>query len=226
MLRELLLRDVAGCHRRVLIGSGVSVALILATWTLATRNDPDWIQGAGPILGIMLFLGSVIPVSLHLREGMLGTLGDLLALPVSRREVVRLRFAEGILACLLCVGVYLLVTVAVFHPSGAVLRGILRLPALFWVPAVAISYPMPFVLRGKPWSFLAPALMAVLLPGWMALRVFGPDSLNRLVDGVIRWGYALHGLRLGALGLDDLLPVLLLLGSYRLSVWAFERGDA
>ena len=226
MLRELLLRDVVS-HRRALIGSAVSLMLILATWVLATRGDAIKNADAAGMLGGGLFLVSLIPISLHIREIMQGTLGDLLALPVARWDIVRLRFIEGLLACSLYLALYLLVCAAAFRPSPANLAKILGNFEVRCVVALALSYPMPFVLQGSrkcmAWAFIPPAICYTL---FLLLCVkLGAHRAGELVSALIHRLEAIHGDGLGAALLDCGILLLILLASYRLSLWAIEKAE-
>lgn len=101
-----------------------------------------------------------VPLALHLREGSQGTLGDLAALPVPRRNLVDLRFLE----------VFLLVGIALgLGHLGNWIEDCIRASSLvpMWVmgtqhltPVLVLliacfAYPLPFLLRWESKGFVA-----------------------------------------------------------------------
>ena len=95
MLRELLLRDLR-LHRSALI-----IPLLLALGHLIAGACNRKLLYSIPMdLAVVAFL----PMMLELREYGQGTLADLAALPISRREIVRLRYLEGLLATAAMIG--------------------------------------------------------------------------------------------------------------------------
>jgi len=228
MLPALLRRDLK-THRRILIGACVSLALILATGVLALWAEPSNSEQLQVFLGMGLFLASLLAISLQLRESMADTLGDLLALPVSRREIVRLRYLEGLLACALYVPFYLVVCGACFHLSPRALAHLLHTPALFWIPAGVLGYLLPFGMRGM--KSLAGAYLSLCACGLpliliSAFRASWMDQLQQFTMAVSQVWDQLHGHLLSACLVDYVLPCLVLAASYHLAVWFFERVQA
>ncbi len=224
MLRELLLRDLT-LHRRVLAAAAVYPFLLAAYLGFGPGANVEGVLVLFLIFGLVLL--ALLPLSLQAREGMLGTLGDLLALPASRREIVRLRFLEGLIALGLC---FLLLAQASLLLKGtwpAALFEVLRSPAPLWILFLFLAYPMPFYLR---WKGRGVALAYAILIGgafgfmrleWQAYR--SGHSLAPLVWlGRLHDAWGLVSARLMEYGG----PLLLLALFYRLSVWALERLEA
>jgi len=91
MLRSLLLRDLT-LHRRVLAISALVPLLLLSSLGLVPKNNQEGFPAVLLMLGLILL--SCLPASLHLREGLLGTLAT--SWPArARRDLVRLRYLEG-----------------------------------------------------------------------------------------------------------------------------------
>jgi hypothetical protein len=225
MLPELLMRDFV-LHRRALLGAALTVVLVLAAWTLGSWDSMDWVDGAAGILALELFLVAILPAGLHLRETLQGTLGDLLVLPVQRRDLVALRFLEGFLACAGVLVLFLAVVLVKGHPSPRVLGRILGSPFLVWIPAMVLAYSLPFALRGRlrtaQWGMAVP--MALIPLGGLA-HVFGTERLARTADRVLQRLSDLHGHAAGALLLDGAIPLLLLAASFALSLRVIERAE-
>lgn len=224
MLRELLLRDLI-LHRRVFLAAAVYPLLLAAFLGLAPGAKVESL--AVLFLGFGLILVALLPLSLQVREGMLATLGDLLALPVRRRDIIRLRYLEGALACL---GLWMLSALSwvLFHRAFPKdLLPVLRSPALLWILLIFLAYPLPFYVRwkGKGLVLAYGALLgglycfayAVLAPHESPLRaqVFG--WMGRLYHA---WGTYSENL------VDYGVPLLLLTLCYAASVRALERTDA
>jgi len=226
MLLELLLRDLA-LHRRVLLAAAFTPLLLLGSVVLTTKANAEGVSGVSLVIGLMLV--SVLPVSLHLREGMLGTLGDLMALPVARREIVRLRFFQGLLGSLVYCLLHLLVWIGFHRPSMAMVRELFLSPVLLWFLAIFLAYPLPFAFRwGGKGVLLAAALLMSGFMLWIFLMFIGPGLLGyqwmrifpQAIDRLQKAGGA-FGSWFGTWGL----PILLLAGFYRLSLWTFDRVD-
>ena len=225
MLLNLLLRDLT-LHRRVLVSSLFIPVLLLVALAMTPENRND---GFGPHLIFGLFLFALLPLSLHIREGSLGTMADLLVLPLHRRELVRLRFLEGTLACLGYFVLFLIWWVLKLHPDRKAILELFRVPLLPWVLVVGLAYPLPFALKwgGKGLAVAYLALMAGFL-GFALLMVFGPQmpALGWLFRGL----KALEGFHLGggpgvAQALAFAVPLLLLAAGYRISVWTLQRVE-
>lgn len=225
MLRELLLRDVS-LHRRVLVGASVFPLIFASFLVFAPGRNAEGV--AIPFLLFGLLLVALLPLTLQVREGMLGTLGDFLALPFPRRDLVRLRFLEGSLA----MGVYLAFMAAswvAFHRSAPNhVWEVARSSAPLWVLLIFLAYPMPFYLRWKgkgaaaAYGLLCGALFGI---GQLRLR---PGGNERFPFTFFQWIGRLHD-AWGATSahlLDFGGPLLLLALFYALSAWVAERMEA
>lgn len=225
MLRELLLRDLT-LHRRVLLAAAFTPLLLLTAVVFTTEANVDAVSGILLVIGLMLV--SVLPISLHLREGMLGTLGDLLALPVSRRDLVRLRFLQGLLGCLLFFLLHMLVWIGFHRPTLAMVREFLLSPVLLWFLAIFLAYPLPFAFRwGGKGILLAATLLMSGFALWFFLMFIGPAhgyQWMRIFPQSVDWLQKTSGAFGSWFGTWGL-PVLLLAGFYKLSIWAFDRVD-
>lgn len=177
MLRNLLLRDLS-VHRRVL-GAAAILPLFLA-FTLGLTPSAHNQDVAMIVILVGLVLMALLPIALQAREGMLGTLGDLLALPVPRRDLVRLRFLEAFLATLAYALLHL-VSWCLFHRTWPTLVWeVFRTPALFWFTLCFLAYPLPFYLRWRGKGLvLAFGLAGGALYGWgyLALRALRANQL-------------------------------------------------
>lgn len=226
MLFELLLRDLR-LHRRVLLAGALLPLFFIAVvaWSPGARQNT---AGSALLLCIFgLLLLALLPLSLQVREGMLRTLDDLLALPIRRSDLVRLRFAEGLLACL---GFNLLFIAAwsLINPHGAaaMAKEVLRSPALLWVLLLCLAYPLPFYLRWRGlgvlggYGLLGLGLYLLFVRGLRqdhpTLGFRGMDLLHRLHE---------RG-TLGAALVDYGLPLALLALCYAFALWAAERMEA
>lgn len=217
MLLKLMNRDFV-LHRDVL--------LIPLLWTFAMgglalgrTNAMEGFAAVGIILGF-LFVG-FIPLTLHVRELSQGTFADVLALPVSRAELVTHRYLQVMLLsaieALLVIGGLLLHrtfgagsrAVAVsFNPSDWLPLGILLL--------VAFAYPMPFAFRwGGKGILIAYGLLWLLgILAWNTPHHAGVLRLFKSLEHLARPGWRAPLYLLG-----------LFLGSYGCSIWALRKLD-
>jgi ABC-type transport system involved in multi-copper enzyme maturation permease subunit len=116
---------------------------------------------------LVLLAALLLPMSFHLRERSEGTLGQLAALPITRAQLIRLRYWEALLlpaaALLLLFLAGLLVNVARPNPGiplATMLRDCLNDPMfLGWLYFWWFAYPLPAVLR---WGGKGLALAAAL----------------------------------------------------------------
>lgn len=225
MLRSLLLRDLA-LHRRVLITATVLPFLFLFLVATAPEQEAKGMATVLWILGLLLL--AVLPHSLHLREDRLGTLTSLLTLPVSRREVVRLRYLEGGLASLAFTTVYLTAWILLRHPPMQEALEFVCTSAPLWLLLVFMAYPMPFVLRWGGKGLLG--ALGLLMAGfflYVFLVIFGPRVVH--VTWVAAFDARLRHLVLPpavGTGLTWGFPLLLGGAFYGLSCWTLERVDA
>lgn len=225
MLRSLLRRDLT-LHRRVLVTAAILPFLFMSLIATAQGQEAAGMTALLWILGLLLL--AVLPHSLHLREERLGTLPGLLILPVRRREVVRLRFLEGALACLAFTGLYLCLWVLLRRPPEREVLDFATSPAPLWVLLIFLAYPMPFVLRWGGKGLLG--ALALLVTGFFLyafLSVYGTRiPILAWVPAVeARLRHATFPAAL-SLGLTWGLPLLLAAVLYGLSCWTLERVDA
>jgi ABC-type transport system involved in multi-copper enzyme maturation permease subunit len=222
-MRNLLLRDLL-LHRRVLLMACLLPVVMLGMVSLGSPEGSASVAPLVLLVGVLLL--ALLPSSLHIREGVLGTFGDLLALPVPRRDIVRLRFLEGFLICLVFVVLYLACWITLQHPSGRIVGDVFLSPFLLWVLCIFMAYPLPMVLKwGAKGAGLAYLLAVAGFAGWAFLSIFWLHRpslawLLRLSQSVEK-AYDASG-HLGAFGL----PLALLAVFYGLSVWVLERVDA
>lgn len=218
MLPRLLRRDLR-LHWDVLVLP--FLILGLAMGVLATV---DKVRG---MLGLT-FIGALfvpfLPMTIHLREAAQGTLGDLLALPVSRRDIVGLRYLEflafgGVALVLAHGGAWLALSVMkrgmapfpVMDAGGGLVLGVLLLFCFAW--------PMPFALRwGGKGIALAYALLGLGYAGPLLLL---PREVEAAAPAVFRsLNHLLQHPGQMALGILGLLLV-----SYLASLKAFDGVD-
>jgi hypothetical protein len=221
MLCRLLLRDLT-LHRRVLAISALVPLLLLAGLTLTPKEAQEGFPVMFLLLGLVLL--SCLPVSLHFREGTLGTLGDLLALPVARRDLVHLRYLEGVIVCAAFLGVYLLVWIPLWHPAARDFRSFFGSPFLLWMFVIFLAYPLPFALR---WGGRGMGAALGLLVGGFTLWVYGVMRVpSLLLQARVAAAHGALVRTFGAPVADFGVPLLLLGFLYALSVWAMARVDA
>lgn len=210
MLFELLKRDLK-LHWDSLVVPSLVLGMGLGALMLAEEG----VKLTGLILETS-FLIPMLPLAIHLRESMQGTLGDLLVLPISRNSVVSLRyievllFASGMLV-LAHAGAWLALSAAARHPIPMSVMdreqflgvGILL---IFW-----FAYPMPFFLR---WGLkgLGFAYFPVIAYGtYLTIR---DVDVHRFIEGLVDRPVPM------ALGLSGLFAL-----SYLLSLKAFAGRD-
>lgn len=146
MLLELLKRDLRLHYGALLVPFVLALALAFAHYF-----NPD-LAVLG--LGLGFVLAAFLPLALHLREQQLGTLGDLLSLPVSRRQIVQLRFLEAVVfpVVLLAVTGMVLALVTRTRPTLPD-AGLLR--AMGWALLFCFAVFLPSTLRWDGKGFLA-----------------------------------------------------------------------
>jgi hypothetical protein len=130
-------------------------------------------QGSGPEAALAVatalaaFLGCLIPILLQQRERQFGTLPDLLALPMERRDLVALRWLEGVgFSLLFCLLIW---AVAVALLPGALLAlswNLLLIIAWFILWLVGLSLPVS--LRPSRWR---PFALGIGFYGFLSLRM-------------------------------------------------------
>ena len=237
--QALLLRDWA-THRRVIL-LGMFGPLIMAAFAsfsvIHQLSDPSTSRNflSFAMFGGPLFL-ALLGVSLHNQELRQGTLGDLLALPVSRTLLVDLRFIEAIGASVVYV-LLMAVPYSIATPGG--FQDVIQLltsPALPWIWVVFFAYPLPATLRwgmkGTGAALAALFALPFLLTGLMALsqrfQLQWLDAtlwLQKIADVCARARNPLGQHHLGFLW-DFGIPLLLILFFHRLSNAALKRVDA
>lgn len=231
MLPELLLRDLT-IHRRVLLAAACLPLLFLGAAALA----PPQSEGATALMSLMfgLLLLALLPVSLQVRESTLGTLGDLLSLPVARGEIVHLRFLEGLLACLLFLPCHLLLSIGFQPPPPGSIRDVLLSPTLLWVLVIFLAYPLPFALKwGGKGIGLAFGILIAGFFTWAFTMTFGRNvpglagffRLLQAVETVAGQAHRAWGGASAAL-MDFGVPLLILAGLYGISLRVIDHVEA
>lgn len=210
MLLNLLKRDLK-LHWDAL----VLPSLVLGMGFGALMLAEEGMKLTGLILATS-FLIPMLPLAIHLRESMQGTLGDLLVLPVSRKAVVRLRYAEVLLfsAGMLALahgGMWIALSLAAGHPIPAGVMGRNEFLGVGIMLLVWFAYPMPFFLR---WGLKGLGFAYFPLVVFRTyLEIAGVDG-HRFIEGLMD-----HPIPM-ALGLSGLFAL-----SYLLSLKAFAGRD-
>lgn len=221
-MRELLKRDVR-LHWDILVMPYGVLALMMGA--IALSNGV--VAAAGSLLMGVLFV-PFLPLAIHLRENSQGTLGNILTLPCSRREVVRLRFLElAILGLALLTLIHLAIWIAQSLEAHALVKpGLMNREGVFMTGLLLVScfaYPLPITLRwnGKGLA-VALAVLWALLSGIGALAMLlPPEGQRRYFHAVITAiTYGMEHPGVLALGTLALMGV-----SYLVSLKAFEGRD-
>lgn len=229
MLLNLLKRDLK-LHWDALVIPLLLLLLIMGAIGIA--NEGAALMGL--VFCSFLFI-PVLPLALHVREVHTGTMGDLLALPVSRRTVVNLRYLEVLLLAfglvtLAHLGTWVALSLAAHQvvPFEIMDRGGAFVMVLLLV--LLFAYPMPFALRwggkgagiamgGLVTGFLGLGFASDLFPKFM--ESFGKIP-SRIVLHFMGWGNPPNSGHPGQLAVVFLGLFAL---SYLLSLKAFERRD-
>lgn len=194
MLLNLLKRDLK-LHWDALVIPLLLLVVIMAAMALANEGAAF----VGLILCSFLFI-PVLPMAIHVREAHTGTLGDLLALPVSRNAVVTLRYLEVLicaagLIALAHLGVWIALSASAhkvvpfqfMDRSGGLATSVLLL--------LLFAYPMPFALR---WGGKGMGLaFGLLIGGFMALG-FASELIPALEKSIGRMIFETIAYFLGA----------------------------
>jgi hypothetical protein len=222
MLRELLKRDMR-LHWDILVMPYGVLALMMGG---AAISDGA-VAAAGSLLMGVLFV-PFLPLAIHLRENSQGTLGDILTLPCSRRDVVRLRFLElAILGLALLTMIHLAIWITQSLEAHALVKpGLMNREGAFMTCLLLVScfaYPLPITLRwnGKGLAVAMIILWAVL-SGIVILPVLFPPEWKGLYlrDLFTSIEYCMHHPGLLALGSLALMGV-----SYLVSLKLFAGRD-
>ncbi len=178
MLLRLLKRDMR-LHWDALVVP--LLILILVMGVIGIVNQGAAI--AGLLLIGFLFI-PILPMAIHVREASQGTMGDLVSLPVSRKDVVRLRYLEVLLFTAAALILAHLGTWAVLSAAAhaAVQFQFIDRSGLFVMGMLLLcffAYPMPFALRweGKGIAF-AFATFFLLDLGLMGLSLRFPTTME------------------------------------------------
>lgn len=184
-----------------------------------------------PLLGRTAFgLGCLLPFLLHARELQAGTLGDVLALPIARQDLVKLRWAEALLVGALF---FLAVTLPGLHHFGfrALAKAHLSC-TLPWIFLWAFAAQLPFQLRFGQKGGLSFVITMLLMEGWAAANM-PAQELAKSTAITQRFIHLLQvpqraWAHLGAAAPygEVLLAALLIWLAYRFAVLAVERCDA
>ena len=229
MLLKLLKRDLR-LHWDALVIPLVLLVVIMGAIGLSDQGTAM----IGLILCAFLFV-PVLPMALQIREAHMGTMGDLLALPVSRTAVVQLRylevflFAAGLLALAhlgtwiaLSAAAHKLVHFDVMGREGALAVGLLLL--------FLFAYPMPFAFRwgGKGAGVAFGILVAGVMGPGVASELF-PKAMEPFAGVQFRFLMYFLGDHRSPDSGHPVQMALMFLGffalSYLLSLKAFARRD-
>ena len=227
-MRNLLLRDwKLYKDALLLIGTAILLMAPLSFFSLS----PEDLHVLMPMLGRIAFgLGCLMPFLIHVRERQQGTFGDLLALPIARRDVVKLRWAEGLFFAVLF---FLLVTLPSLHawPFREMVAAHWS-GTLPWIFLGAFAVQLPSQLRFGQKGGITFGITYLLGLGW-ALGSLpakelteSPVLLQRIAHGVQFYQRAWASLGGAAPWAEALLLGLLLWASYHLAIGAAERCDA
>jgi len=171
MLLNLLKRDLK-LHWDILVLPYVILTLLMGA--LAISNEAAAVAG-GATMGALFV--PFMPLAIHIRENSQGTLGDLVALPTSRKTLVSLRYLEvllfaGVMIVLVHLGTWIaqsaaahrLVHFGVMDQAGLFATGMLLL--------ICFAYPLPFTLR---WNGIGLAVAFGIL--WFLMAGIGGPGL-------------------------------------------------
>lgn len=215
----LLLKRDLRLHRGALL---VPLALVLCHLTVGAFNRYVLDSVAMDLLFV-----AFLPLVLEMRERQFGTLGDLTALPVSRKDIIRMRYLEGFIAAaamlvLLSAGIWA-VQRCIWHEHAPllILNGEYQLASAAML-FMCFAVPLPIFLRWGP-TGLGVAYGIGMLTGLGAvssMRWF-PRQFEACVRGLEKVGnhLAAHPVQL------VLLFLALFALSYALSQKAFADRD-
>ena len=228
-MQRLLLRDWK-LYKDALLLLGL-IVLLMAPVSVLSQPRMNVPFPLVPMLGRIAFgLGCLLPFLLHARELQRGTLGDLLALPIAREDLVRLRWIQAF-GC--GTAFFLIVTLPGLHHISirelALAHCSCTLPWIFlWVFAAQLPFQLRFGQKGA-WSFVA---TMVLMEGWgaanMPAKEFAgsPALIVRVIHLLQTTQRAWAHLGAAAPFAEILLVALLIWAAYRFAILAVERSDA
>jgi len=228
MLTALLIRDWK-LHKDALLLLGVIVLLMVAASFLSHPQMEERFLMA--LLGRIAFgLGCLLPFLVHARELQQGTLGDVLALPIARRELVTLRWVEAVISGTLF---FLVVTLPGLHHFT--FRELAQAHAngtLLWILLWAFAAQLPFQLRFGQKGGIAFAATLLLMEGWAAANMpakefaTSPAMVQKFVYFLQTTQRAWAALGAAAPYAELVVVGLLLWGAFHLAIWGVERCDA
>jgi len=218
MLLKLLKRDLY-LHWDVLVVPLGVLALLMGGLSFVNAG----VAVFSTLLLTALFI-PFLPLALHRREGTQGTLGDLAALPVSRRSLVELRFLEVFLLVATALvlghlGTWIVECTQAHRLVPMQIMGAHNATPILVLLLGCFAYPLPFLLRWEGKGFVA-AYALIFLAGLVVERL--PErpkcaivmGLFRLMENVIQ-----HPGRMA------LLALALFALSYLASLWAISRRE-
>ena len=146
MLLKLLKRDLR-LHWDALVVPMLILIVVMGVIGLVNQGAAT----AGLILMGFLFI-PILPMAIHVREASQGTMGDLVSLPVSRTDIVSLRYVEVLLFAAVALGLAHLGTWIALSVAGhkVVHFQVMDRSGLFALGMLLLcffAYPMPFALR-------------------------------------------------------------------------------
>ena len=211
--------------------------LLLVTPLLLTTALAYYLGKADPgdralLAGLAAFVAGLLPLSFHLRESSEGTLGALVALPVSRAQIVRLRYLEALLLPVAAILLLCLEGLAFQALQTRAMPSLAGFPealmghpvGLAWIFFWCCAYPLPAVLgwgaKGLGVVLAVPGVLLSSLPLLVVGRKDADLALRILGWLAERWhAFTAH------CGLELLLAVVLIALSHLLSLKAFAARD-
>lgn len=227
-MRELMLRDWKLYKDAVLLIGTVVILMASLSYFGMSQEDLHVLM---PLLGRVAFgLGCLMPFLVHYRELYYGTLGDLLALPFTRQDLVRLRWVEALFFGTLF---FLLVTLPSLHAWS--FRDLERAHAsstLPWIFLLVFAAQLPSQLRFGQKGGLSFGITYLLCTCWgltslPAKELAGNPAVIQKMVQTLQF-YKRVWSSLGGVGLwaEAILLVLLLWFFFHLASWAADRCDA
>lgn len=222
-MREVVWQDLL-MNRTTLI---LNTAIFAATWVVFTYLGIDSARAVAVFAGLM---AAFLPVTIITREDRANAMALVCSLPVTRRTIVRGRYALGVLLVLGALALILTIVAAMptALPAGAIFEPTPLLIAL-GVSFLIMALMMPVTLRlgFNGLMVLMVALQALGVVLLVLTQLTGAVVDERIIAAIVT-GVARAATVLGTPGFHIALLALLVaaLGlSYRVSVALFERRE-
>ena len=228
-MQRLLLRDWK-LYKDALLLLGL-IVLLMAPVSVLSQPRMNVPFPLVPMLGRIAFgLGCLLPFLVHAREFQAGTMGDLLALPIAREDLVRLRWMQAF-GC--GAAFFLIVTLpGLRHSNIQELARAHCSSTLPWIFLWVFAAQLPFQLRFGQKGGIAFGVSLFLAEGWG----MGHIPAQELAKEPILFQRIVHLLQspqrawalLGSAApyVEILVLALLIWASYRFAILGAERCDA